>query len=158
MGISLGSLRYYFHTQEELLAYSMRLVSLRVNERIARLPFNGEPRHDIEMIIAELSPLDEERLAEAEVWLAFAGKAVSNATIRALSREVHEELYAGFRRMIDLLVSMKLTKEGINAEYEAKRLHALTDGLILHYTTFPESRSKEEFMQAVSYHLDHIMK
>jgi len=58
MGISLGSLRYYFDNQHELLAFAMRLVSQRVHHRIQNLPFTGEPRHDMEQVIAQLLPLD----------------------------------------------------------------------------------------------------
>ncbi|QYR23930.1 TetR family transcriptional regulator C-terminal domain-containing protein [Paenibacillus sp. sptzw28] len=158
LGISLGSLRYYFDSQNELIAYSMRLISQRANERIQKLPFKGEPRHDIELIIAEITPLDEERTLESEVWLAFAGKAVSDPDIRALSREVHDELHAGFRRMIDHLIARSVTKEGINAEFETKRLHALVDGLVVHHTTFPELFVREELMAVVSYHLDDILR
>ncbi|MCD9022576.1 TetR/AcrR family transcriptional regulator [Cohnella silvisoli] len=157
MGISLGSLRHYFQSQDELLAYAMRLISRRAKTRIENLPFTGEARHDIEMVIAELAPLDEERLAEAQVWLAFAGKAISDSKIRALSREVHEELYAGFRSMIELLISQKLTIDGIDAEHETRRLHGLVDGLVVHYTTFPETLNKDELMSTVSYHLNQIL-
>jgi AcrR family transcriptional regulator len=156
MGMSLGSLRHYFNSQVELLAYSMRLISQRVKLRIQNLPYNGEPRHDIEIAIAELVPLDEERLAEAEVWLAFAGKAISDSAIRALSLEVHKELYAGFRGMIDILVLKHLAKVRIDAEIETRRLHALIDGLVLHHTTLPELINRDQLMLTVSYHLDSI--
>lgn len=153
-GMSLGSLRHYFDTQSELLAFSMRLVSDRVRRRIEKLSFTGDPRRDIEMVIAEILPLDEERQAEAEVWLAFAGKAVSDPSIRDLSLEVHDDLYAGFRRMIDMLTERKLTAEDIDAEVEAKRLHAVVDGLAVHATTFPDRLSQAEMLRIISHHLD----
>lgn len=157
-GLSLGALRHYFETVDELLAFSMRLVSERANARINRLPFTGNVRMDIEMVIQELLPLDETRLAEAQVWLAFAGKAVSSPTIRALSLEVHEELYSGFRRTIDQLVSAGLTCEGLNAELETKALHAFVDGLVVHCATFPEQVPTEQASRMVSYYLDKLFK
>ncbi|WP_239618081.1 TetR/AcrR family transcriptional regulator [Cohnella mopanensis] len=153
-GFSLGSLRHYFDSQDELLAFSMRLVSSRVNDRIQKIPFSGKPRHDMMLIIAELVPLDEVRLAEAEIWLAFAGKAGSNAAIRALSLEVHHELYTGFRRMIDELIRQKLTTDDIDAEQETRRLHALIDGLVVHHATFQDHLTRDELMTTISYHLD----
>lgn len=156
-GISLGSLRHYFDTQDELLAFSMRLLSSRVNKRIQNLQFTGEPRQDMMLVIAELVPLDEVRLAESEIWLAFAGKAVSDPAIRALSLEVHQELYAGFRRTIDFLIHQKLTIDGIDAERETKRLHALIDGLVVHHATFQEQLNREELMDTISYHVDTIL-
>ncbi|WP_313731465.1 TetR/AcrR family transcriptional regulator [Cohnella nanjingensis] len=156
-GISLGSLRHYFHAQEELLSFTMRLISDRVHLRIRSLPFTGEPRRDIEMAIAELAPLDEQRLAEAEVWLAFAGRAITDPAVRALSHQMHEELYAGFRGMIELLLSDKLAREGLDPEQETRRLHALIDGLVVHHVTYPERLNGEELMRIVADHLDSLL-
>ena len=49
MTMSLGSIRHYFNSQDELLSFSMQLVSQRVNERIQALPFTGMVRQDMEM-------------------------------------------------------------------------------------------------------------
>jgi AcrR family transcriptional regulator len=156
-GFSLGSLRHYFDSQDELIAFSMRLLSSRVNERILKLPFTGDPRHDMMLVIAELVPLDEPRLAESEIWLAFAGKAISNTAIRALSLEVHQELYAGFRRIIDQLIRHHLTRDGIDADLETRRLHALIDGLVVHHTTFQDLLTTDDLMDTISYHLDSVL-
>ncbi|MEI7026411.1 TetR/AcrR family transcriptional regulator [Paenibacillus sp. y28] len=154
MGISLGALRHYFDSQEELLAFAMRLISSRVHARIRSLPFTGHPRQDLEQAIAQIAPLDEERIAECEVWLAFAGKAVSDDTIRALSQEVHEQIYHGLRQTIDSLILQGLLKPGIDPEQETRRLHALIDGLVVHCTTYPDLFRTDDLMQTVSYHLD----
>ncbi|OPA77565.1 TetR family transcriptional regulator [Paenibacillus selenitireducens] len=156
-GMSLGSLRHYFVTQSELLAFSMQMVSDRVNQRIMKLAFNGNPRHDIEIVIRELMPLDEERRAEAEVWLAFSVRAQVDAALKELSQEVHGSLYDGFRKMIDMLVKMKLTPEDIDAEQETKRLHALVDGLVVHCVLNPERLDSDEIWRIVMYHLDRII-
>ncbi|MEK0312299.1 TetR/AcrR family transcriptional regulator [Cohnella sp. 56] len=156
--ISLGALRHYFDAQHDLLAYAMRLLVRRVNARIDSLAFTGQPRADMEKVIEQLAPLDDERLGEAEVWLAFAGKAVSDPAIRALSQEVHEELYAGFRRSIDLLSERGLTRPGIDIDLEARLLHALVDGLVVHYTTYAEHLDRADLMRIVSSHLDGLFK
>jgi len=152
--LSLGALRHYFDTVDELLAFSMRLVSERVNARIQSLPFTGNVRLDMEMVIHELIPLDETRLAEAQVWLAFAGKAVSSPAIQALSLEVHKELYTGFRRTIDALIREQLVNTELDAELETKALHAFVDGLVVHCATFPEQLPPEQAKRMVSYYLD----
>lgn len=157
-GMSLGSLRHYFETQSELLAFSMQLVSDRVNQRIGKLTFNGNPRHDIELVIRELMPLDEERMAESEVWLAFSVRSKVDPALRELSQEVHGSLYDGFRRMIDALIQMKLTEEDIDAELETRRLHALVDGLVVHCVLNPERLNGDDIWQTVMYHLDRLFK
>jgi len=157
MGISLGSLRHYFDSQDELLSYAMRLISKRVRLRIQSLPLSGDALSDIELILAEMAPLDEERLAESEVWLAFAGKAVSDPSVRELSLEVHEELALAIRRLIEVLVDRKAARDGINVELEARRLHALLDGLVVHHTTFSERLDRKELMETISYHLKSLL-
>lgn len=158
MEISIGSLRHYFDTQDELLSFSMRLLSQRVKERIIRLPLSGELRQDILQVIEELVPLDESRTAEAEVWLAFAAKGISQPSIRSLIREAHEELYAGFRRTIEVLVAGGRAKEDVDVDLETRRLHALIDGLVVHYTLFPEEAKRVEIMHIVSHHVDGLLR
>lgn len=157
-GISLGSLRHYFETQAELLTFSMRLLSKRVNERIQKLTYTDDMRRNMEMVIAELLPLDEERMAEAELWLSYVGKVISDPAIRELSLEVHDELYAGFRQMLDTLINLNLLKDGIDPGEESKLLHALVDGLVVHRVMVPERIGAGEIQQMVSRHLDRIFR
>ncbi|RNB85149.1 TetR family transcriptional regulator [Brevibacillus fluminis] len=157
-GMSLGSLRHYFETQSQLLTFSMRMVSERVNQRMTQLPLTNDLRTDIELVIAQLLPLDEERCAEAEVWLAFAGKAIVDPEIHRLSLDVHDELFASFRRMIGMLKQQKLISEVMDLDLESKRLHALIDGLVVHHASFPERLSKEEMIGIVSNHLDSLLQ
>ncbi|WP_409344371.1 TetR/AcrR family transcriptional regulator [Paenibacillus sp. MBLB4367] len=155
-GMSLGSLRHYFVTQSELLAFSMRLVSERVKNRVLSMNMSGNPRTDMEAILGELVPLDEERLAECEVWLAFVGSALANPSLRSLSEEVHDSLYAFFRKIVDSLIHLKLAKPGIDAKLEAMRLHALVDGLVVHGVMRSPKVTPDEITRIVSYHLDSI--
>jgi AcrR family transcriptional regulator len=157
-GMSLGSLRHYFETQAELLTFSMRLLSKRVNERIQRLDYTDDMRRNMEMVIAELLPLDEERTAEAELWLSYVGKTISDPAIRELSLEVHDELYAGFRQMLDTLITLNLAKDGMDPGEETKLLHALVDGLVVHRVMVPERIDTGEMERMVSRHLDRIFR
>jgi hypothetical protein len=72
----MGSLRHYFATQSELLCFAMQLVGDRARARIAALEPTADARHAAERLLHELVPLDDERRAEAEVWLAFTGQAL----------------------------------------------------------------------------------
>lgn len=158
MDFSVGSLRHYFDSQDELLSYSMRLLAQRVKERIQALPVGSDPLRNIAMMIEELVPLDEQRIAESEVWLAFAAKGISVPSIRALSREAHDQLYEGFRGMIEHLAAGGRTKDGLEPEVEIRRLHALIDGLAVHYTLYPEEANRVELMRIVSCHLNGLLR
>lgn len=155
-GMSLGSLRHYFVTQEELLSFSMRLVSERGRERIQKLECTGNARRTAERIIEELLPLDEERQAEAEVWLAFiGGTAASHA--QELKLQVHHELFSCFRVLMQLLEDHRLLKEGTDLVLESRRLHALVDGLVIHRLIDPVENTAEELLRLVNDHLDRLM-
>ena len=87
-GLSMGSLRHYFGTQAELLAFAMPLVSERVRGRIEALDLRScGPRLAVERVLAEVLPLDDERRAEAEVWLVLTGRALVDPNLRALRDE-----------------------------------------------------------------------
>lgn len=155
-GMSVGSLRYYFSTQSELLAFSMRLVSDRVRARLEGLELTGNVRADVEAAIAETLPLDEERLSEAVVWLAFLGKTLVDPALNQLALESHEALYRLFRMLIEALVRHGLSRPGIDVELEVRRLHALVDGLVIHGVTSPHSVTPEMIRQTIAYHLNRL--
>lgn len=157
-GMSLGSLRHYFTTQSELLAFSMRLVSDRVYERITKTAWCGEPRQDMEKIIAELVPLDDERLAECEVWMAFSGKAVADPSLKSQNREIYDSLRNLFRTFIATLVQKGMTQPGVDEELEAAKLFAMVDGLVVHGVICPDEITRERITAVVSYYFDRLLR
>jgi AcrR family transcriptional regulator len=82
-GLSAGALRHYFATQSELLAFTLRMIMERIERRIAALPAEPDPRRRAELVLAELLPMDAERAAENEVWLAFTARAMVGGGQRA---------------------------------------------------------------------------
>lgn len=131
---SPGSLRYYFTTKEELLAFALRLVVDRVAERIQPGPRGKSPREAVRHILRDILPLGADRQAEAAVWLAFAGRSLTD-------QPTAEELQVIFLGVRDLCrrITHDLERYGSLApgrdpEREAARLHALVDGLALQRT------------------------
>ncbi|MFC3746506.1 TetR/AcrR family transcriptional regulator [Paenibacillus sp. GCM10012306] len=155
-GMSLGSLRHYFVTQDELLSFSMKLVLERAGERIRRITFSDNPRSAAELLIGELLPLEEERRAEVEVWLAFVGGAVA-VSAQGLKLKIHNELYEYFRGLIHYLADRNLLKKGVDLGLESKRLHAMIEGLVLQHILHPEELTPEEMTRLVAYHLDSLI-
>ena len=151
-GLSMGSLRHDFGSQSELLAFSMSLVAERAAARVEALPSTGPPRRRAEAVLAELLPLDDERRAEAEVWLAFAGRALVDPGLRALREEVDDLL----RGLMCTLVDLLLGPDSPDAELEAERLYAVVDGLTLHAVTRPERLSAGAMSATLAGHLDRL--
>jgi AcrR family transcriptional regulator len=153
-GLSAGSLRHVFGSQSELLAFSMRLVAERAERRIRALTPSGDVRRDVEAAVHELLPLDEERRAEAEVWLAFAGQALVDEGLRALRGEVDGLLHGFFRTLIDALADAGGLDRRADRAVEAERLGAVVDGLVVHALMHPDRTDPTLQRAVVATHLD----
>ena len=153
-GLSMGSLRHYFATQSELLCFAMQLVGDRARARVRALEPVADARHLAERLLHELVPLDDERRAEAEVWLAFTGHALVDADQRAIHQRIHDELNGACATALTLLADAGLTPASLDIPLEAARLHALLDGLAVHAVMRPEQLPPERIKAVIARHLD----
>jgi AcrR family transcriptional regulator len=147
--LSMGSLRHYFATQAELLAFSLGEVERRMRARLADLDTSGDPRDVLERVLHQLVPLTPESRVEHEIWLAFVGKAVAEPALHDLNARVYDDLGALVRRLIPDVLG-----PGRDADLEAERLYALVDGLVLHAALRPEQWTPDRLADVIRYHLD----
>jgi len=91
--LSMGSLRYFFDSQDGLLRFAMQEVMSRVRARIeagaaARetAARRGKADDIVIGLLEQVMPFDDERLAEAQIWLAFAPRSLIDPEMRALRR------------------------------------------------------------------------
>jgi AcrR family transcriptional regulator len=155
-GWSPGALRHYFSTQSELLTFAMQMVVDRIEARVAALDPSPDPRRAVEQRLHELLPLDEERRAENEVWLAFAGRALVDPRLRARHEEVDEELRKACLGALQELGAGGRLRPGLDLELEAERLHGLLDGLALHTAMRPDRMSPRLIRSVLARHLDSL--
>ena len=154
-GLSMGSLRHYFASQTELLAFAMRLVTQRVRGRVEALDLSSSgPRRAVELMLSEVLPLDAERRAEAEVWLALTGKALVEPTLRALRDESYDLLHEFCVGAVRALVDSGEAASGLDVDLEAERLYALIDGLTVHAVVRPERAPAARISAVLTRHLD----
>jgi AcrR family transcriptional regulator len=146
-GLSMGSLRHYFATQSELLAFAMRLVTERVTARVRALDRSGDARDLAERVIAEVLPLDEDRQAEADVWFAFVGKAAVDPMLVRQRDEGYDLLRSVFA---DLVAALGVDRD---AELQTERLYALVDGLAVHGVMRPGAIPPDRMRAVVRTHL-----
>jgi AcrR family transcriptional regulator len=155
-GWSPGALRHYFSTQSELLTFAMQMVVERIEARVGALEPPADPRRAVEQRLHELLPLDKERRAENEVWLAFAARALVDPQLRARHVEVDEELRKACVAALEELGSDGRLRPGLDLELEAERLHGLLDGLALHTAMRPDRMSPELIRSVLARHLDSL--
>jgi AcrR family transcriptional regulator len=153
-GWSPGALRHYFTTQSELLGFAMRLVVERIEGRISALNRAKDAREAVEQVLHELLPLDEERRAENEVWLAFSARALIDTELRAQHNEVHDALQRAYASSLETLAAAGRAPAGSQTALEVERLHALTDGLAVHTALRPELMPPERIVAVLRLHLN----
>lgn len=155
-GVSLGALRHYFTTQDELLLFAMKLVKERAAQRIREVQMRDLcPKEMVIQILLEILPVDEQRMAEMEVWFAF----VFHQKYR---ESESEELQVGFfpqiRSILSKLQQQDLLQKGLDLETEAEKLYAIIDGIAVHAMLESQRLLPERIEQVLRHHLDSVFK
>jgi hypothetical protein len=106
--------------------------------------------------LGETLPLDEERLAEARVWLAFLGRSLSHPGLA----EDRKAFYVAWRESVtDLLDEGRARgafRPDLDASPEATALIALVDGLALQAVSAPEALAPERQQELLDAALDRL--
>lgn len=152
-GRSAGSLRHVFSSQSELLVFALELVIERATERIAALPTRATAVETVEAVAAQLLPLDVERRAEMEVYLALFTAANSHAELRGTRDEAHRTVREACRWMVGRLGEAGELAPGADHALEALRLHALLDGLAAHLLYEPREADTGWARRVLSLHV-----
>ncbi|KAF4321240.1 hypothetical protein G195_005618 [Phytophthora kernoviae 00238/432] len=152
-GISAGSMRHYFSTQSELLLYAMNLVSERVSNRITQMSFDASPLENMKLLLLELLPNTDEKMAEMEVWYAFTAKSKTEPTLKEHADQVYDELRHAMATVITYLMELNLSRTGLDKELEIERLYALVDGLGIHAILRPDQVNTKIMEDILTMHL-----
>ena len=151
-GLSLGALRYYFKTQEELIGFTLELVKERVQKRIqAILEQQLSPEESTLRILLELIPHNEETFQEMSVWFQF----MIGVNQRKFSPE-SDDMLQGITLMMTQLEQHGHLKQELDMEVEIERLRALVDGLALHAMFSSEKYTAEKLTRILQAHLNEI--
>ncbi|WP_102261097.1 TetR/AcrR family transcriptional regulator [Mesobacillus jeotgali] len=151
-GLSLGALRYYFKTQDELIGFTLELVKERVQQRIQRILEQQLPPEESTLrILLEMIPHNEETYQEMAVWFQF----MNGVRQRKFSPE-SDDMLQGITLMMTQLEQHGLLKNELDMEVEIERLRAVVDGLALHAMISPEKYTEEKLTRILKTHLNEI--
>lgn len=148
-----GQIRYYFPNHSELLNAVMSKVELKVRRRIEAL-FNSKDLNTTDKakkVLLTVLPLDQERLADMEVWMAFRydiheyGQSTLDDGIDQLCHSV-----------LTLLNNDNLLKDNFNIRLNSMKLHALIDGLALHKLLNPNEVSNEDIQLIIDEEIERL--
>jgi len=126
-GCSTAIVSHYFHNKRELLYVTYRASVDQATERCdeAFAASGG----DLKAYVAELMPLDEERLMEWKIWLAFWAKAVSDEEIAADQRECVLRARDNILKILDGLDARGQLVEGADRAHVARQVLTTITGM-----------------------------
>ncbi len=161
-GLNIGSVRHYFTSHSELVLFAMESMVERVSARLlehVEAAARWESRTIVERrgiaqaALEELLPLDDDRRAEAAVFVEFTAAARTNPVLTDVARRTAE----GTRWFVSQLTARYVASEGMRRDLdpaaEAARLWALVDGVATQATVQPELVTAEACRQVIDTHL-----
>lgn len=162
-GWSLGAVRHYFTSQDELLLFATTAMVEGVTARIRAVLTERRPGPArCEAVVEHLLPLDDERTGEVRVWLAV----LIRAHVDSAFDELRIAAWQGTRQICRLVVTelagQPLPSDLTQAlprrfESRAASLHAWIDGLTLHAATVPELVPPDEVRAEVRRELRRLL-
>ncbi|WP_251635027.1 TetR/AcrR family transcriptional regulator [Sporosarcina sp. NCCP-2716] len=155
-GLSLGALRHYFRTQDDLLVYAMTLVQERATARIEQVARQALPPKEMVLaVLYEIVPLNAETRAEMEVWFAF----IAYVNHRKDELPIPDDgVLEGVRKVLAYLEVSRLLSEGLDIDLEVERLYGLMDGIAIHALLQPNRLDADRVRRTIRYHIESICK
>ncbi|WP_142830864.1 TetR/AcrR family transcriptional regulator [Planococcus soli] len=155
-GLSLGALRYYFSTQEELLLYAESLVFEQLTEKTNEI--FQEEKSPLEKIIGVLMiflPSKEDSDMEARVRLIFK---LHGSNGRKIYREEQDAALQAVKNIMSNLILLNLLKKELDVSLETDRLIHLLDGMVLDAMVRAERTTRGQQRKTIVHHLNTICK
>ncbi len=124
-GCTTGALTHYFTDRQSLLIDALRSAHNQAGARMLDAAKRASSHLErLKAVLLEALPLDESRLREWRVWLAFWAESMNDAELA----EENARRYAEWRELLRELVG-PLTRKAAQTEQEVAHLVALIDGL-----------------------------
>lgn len=161
-GWSLGSVRYYFSTQQSLLHFAAEAMLTAIGARVEMIHAEQAPGHArSQELVEQLLPLDATRTGEVRAWLAVLVGPDDDPFLTAM----RDTAWQGTRKLARLVVNDQAGRSPLTStdlalpepfETEAARLHVWIDGLTLQSITVPDRFSADQLHHEVDQRLQSI--
>lgn len=125
----------------------------RVSNRITQISFDASPLENMKLLLLELLPSTDEKMAEMEVWYAFTAKSKTDPVLKEHADKVYDELRHAMAKVITYLMELNLCRTDIDKELEIERLYALVDGLGIHAILRPDQMNTKIMENILTTHL-----
>jgi AcrR family transcriptional regulator len=151
-GWSIGSIRHYFSTKSELVAFACDHLARRIEERATALPSNSDLPAIVRHFVEQLLPLDDERRMESRIFLAFGARAMIDADTARTQAALYAKLHDVLRGVIAIGIEIGMLRPELDPDLETLHLQAVVDGLFFRAMTTPADDLPPDRIRAI---LDH---
>jgi AcrR family transcriptional regulator len=162
-GLSMGSVRHFFSTQDDLLRFAVAELVEQVRRRIeagtaTRLAAvaQGRPIEAAVALLEEVLPLDARRRTEARVWAAFTAPPVIDEQMADIRRSADDGIRQLCRSVLAVLTETGVLHPERDVNLESERMHALVDGLTIHLLVDPTEVSPGRVKSVLVVHLNDL--
>ena len=162
-GLSMGSVRHFFASHDQLLLFAVEELVEQARRRIeegtpARLSLlaEGRPLAAVAALLEEVLPLDAERQTEAKVWAAFTTPPATNPEIAAIREQVDDGVRELCHNALNALREFDRLHADRDRRIEIERIHALLDGLTIHLTLEPARLDPDVVRSVLLTHLGEL--
>jgi AcrR family transcriptional regulator len=138
-GSSTTVVTHYFADKQALLRVAIEDAYAAVTARMAaRVEAGPGGLPTLRAVLLEALPLDEERMAEARVWMAFWSMAVTHPELRAVQGAGYREWRELVARVLGEATERGEIAPGPDPEAIGELLMCLVDGLLMQATLEPD--------------------
>ena len=156
-GRSVGAIRHYFKSQDELLLFAMHEMVVSIARRIGTIDFAKADASTLSAALEEMLPLDGQRRAEAHVWFAVLSRGQVSEQVAGSVRELDAVVRNAVYQVLTELSKVGAVDPTCDISVETDRLHALIDGLSLHGLSDPPVASPATIRAVLHRHLEQLM-
>lgn len=165
-GLSPGSVRHFFATQDELHVFAMEELLRRMTDRVENalhaaasdepggptLP--GPARARVCAGLLELLPIDSERAADFHAHMQFIVKAIVYPPLADVAQRSHRALEDFYLRCVSYLDQAGALAPDRELAVTARELAVLMDGMTLRRLTAPELLTVAQMTEMLRAHLE----
>ena len=153
-GCTTGRITHYFADKEEVLVAALRQVHRAAGKRMLAAIGPRSGLEALRAVLAEALPLDEERILEWRVWLAFWGSAATSTSLQA---EQHQR-YREWRGLLKRVLATAQLSADIDLDRLVDQIVALVDGFGLQGVLDPQHPQPEQLASRLNGAVDALIR
>jgi AcrR family transcriptional regulator len=157
LGCTTGVVTHYFRDKQELILFALNQVTQSL---LKAMEMERAQEVGVDRLVSMMSaflPLDGERQAILQVWLAFLGYAVGRDSLMAEHQRSAAQLREVILQELQALQSVQLIREDVEPEVEANVLLALVNGVSLDSLIQAKHLRSEQQQQVIRRYVDGLL-